>query len=165
MKFRRIAAASSGQKQSGKGIGQAWWRATGNRKGRMALTVAMFGMVGVAALWFGLPLLPSMTPPARPEIRAQRAAPSPTAPAASNSAGVGGSAATLANDWPMYGHDAARTNYNPNETILREDNVARLVSRWQVDIGIGSAPTSSAPSVSGGNIFVGSSSVDGPDFY
>src|SRR6476661_1275765 len=47
-------------------------------------------------------------------------------------------------DWPMYGHDAQRTNYNPDETTINSGNVAQLVQRWQVNIG-GTGLSSSAP--------------------
>lgn len=68
-------------------------------------------------------------------------------------------------DWPMYGHDPARTNFNPVETILSPDTVGKLVPRWQADIGTGVAPTSSAPSVANGRVYVGSSTTTGPNFY
>src|SRR2546423_15596427 len=34
-------------------------------------------------------------------------------------------------DWPMYGHDNQRTNYNPDETTINAGNVSQLVQRWQ----------------------------------
>src|SRR5690349_19469961 len=49
-----------------------------------------------------------------------------------------------AGDWPMYGHDASRTGYNPAEMTLGPDTVGQLVQRWQANVGIGGAPSSSA---------------------
>lgn len=68
-------------------------------------------------------------------------------------------------DWPMYGHDPSRTNFNPVESTLTPDNIANLVSRWQVDVGIGAAPSSSAPSIANGIVYVGSSATHGANFY
>jgi outer membrane protein assembly factor BamB len=68
-------------------------------------------------------------------------------------------------DWPMYGHDPSRTNFNPEETAISPDNVGRLVSLWQADVGAGDAPTSSAPSVANGRVYVGSSVKSGQNFY
>ena len=44
-----------------------------------------------------------------------------------------------AGDWPMYGHDASRTKYNPDETLLAPQTVGQLVPRWQANVGIGGA--------------------------
>ncbi|HUS17771.1 MAG TPA: hypothetical protein VM536_22475, partial [Chloroflexia bacterium] len=30
-------------------------------------------------------------------------------------------------DWPMYGHDISRTNYNPDEATIKPANVDQLV--------------------------------------
>jgi outer membrane protein assembly factor BamB len=68
-------------------------------------------------------------------------------------------------DWPMYGRDYSRTNYNPDETTLSSSNVAQWVSRWQVNIGSNGTPTSGAPSVSNGKVFVGSSVATGNNFF
>src|SRR5690348_9498214 len=62
-------------------------------------------------------------------------------------------------DWPTYGHDNARTNYNPDETTIAAGNVAQLVQRWQVNIGSNGTATSAAPSVSDGRVFVASSAA------
>jgi outer membrane protein assembly factor BamB len=65
----------------------------------------------------------------------------------------------------MYGHDPSRTNFNPAETTLSPGNIGTLVSLWQEDIGAGNAPTSSAPSVANGRVYVGSSVTTGSNFY
>ena len=52
-----------------------------------------------------------------------------------------------ADDWPMYGHDVSRTNYNPDETTINAGNVTQLVQRWQVNVGSNGTGTSAAPSV------------------
>ena len=67
-------------------------------------------------------------------------------------------------DWPMYGHDISRTNYDPDETTLNKNNVNGLVSLWQADIGYGTQPTSSTPSVANGKVYVGSSVLTGSNF-
>src|SRR6478672_12105639 len=81
--------------------------------------------------------------------------------------GNGGTARTPAapGDWPMYGHDVSRTNYNPDETTISAANVAQLVSRWQFNVGTSGTPPSAAPSVSGGKVYVGSSASTGNDFF
>src|SRR4051794_16797860 len=56
-------------------------------------------------------------------------------------------------DWPMYGHDVSRTNFNPDETTISASNVGQLISRWQVNIGSSSTPPSGAPSVANGKVF------------
>ncbi|MGI8587785.1 MAG: S-layer homology domain-containing protein [Chloroflexia bacterium] len=68
-------------------------------------------------------------------------------------------------EWPMYGHDASRTNYNPFETTISSGNVAQLVSRWQANVGSNGTATSSTPSVANGKVFVGSSVSTGNDFF
>ena len=68
-------------------------------------------------------------------------------------------------DWPMYGRDVSRTNYNPDETIINSGNLNQLVSRWQVNIGSNGTPPSGAPSVANGRVFVGSSTGTGNNFF
>jgi outer membrane protein assembly factor BamB len=68
-------------------------------------------------------------------------------------------------DWPMYGRDVSRTGYDPDETVITTASVARLAPRWQADIGMGAYPPSGAPTVAGGRVFVGSSRVDGDNFF
>ena len=69
-------------------------------------------------------------------------------------------------DWPMYGHDPARTNFNPAETTLGASNVNNLVQRWQSpDLGSNGAATSGAPSIYNGKVYVGSSAPTGPNFF
>src|SRR5438067_1824316 len=70
-----------------------------------------------------------------------------------------------AGDWPMYGRDYSRTNYNPDETTINSGNAALLISRWQVNIGTNGTPPSGAPSVSNGKVYVGSSAATGNDFF
>jgi outer membrane protein assembly factor BamB len=70
-----------------------------------------------------------------------------------------------AGDWPMYGHDASRTGYNPAETLLAPQTVEQLAARWQANVGIGPAPSSSAPSVADGQVYLGSSVPGGPNFF
>jgi outer membrane protein assembly factor BamB len=164
MRFRARRAAGNGRNKAAGATDTDQLEARPRRLGRVGVMVPVVALLGAAALWFGTPF---QSPIALPGPAAA-STPRPTSTSApsvlGNTAGSGG-APTASGGWPMYGHDAARTNFNPRENILTQDNVAYLVSRWQVDIGIGSAPTSSAPSVSGGRIYVGSSAVDGPDFY
>ncbi len=68
-------------------------------------------------------------------------------------------------DWPLYGHDASRTNYNPDETILNSGNVNSMVSRWQMFIGSNGTPASSSPAIANGKAYVGSSASSGNDFF
>lgn len=68
-------------------------------------------------------------------------------------------------DWPTYGHDLSRTNYNPDETTISASNVNQLVSRWQVFIGSNGTPPSGAPGVANGRVYVGSSVATGNDFF
>src|SRR5438046_1013528 len=70
-----------------------------------------------------------------------------------------------AGDWPMYGRDYSRTNYNPDETSINAGNVAQLISRWQVNVGTNGTPPSGAPSVSNSKVYVGSSAAVGSDFF
>ena len=84
--------------------------------------------------------------------------PSPTAVPAQGEGDTGG-------DWPMYGRDPQHTSYNPDESLIGQDNVGQLVSRWQVFLGSNGEPSSSTPSVSGGRVYVGSSVATGPNFF
>ncbi len=68
-------------------------------------------------------------------------------------------------DWPMYGHDYQRTNYNPSETIIGAGNVAQLVQRWQANVGSNGTPTSAAPSVAGGVVYAASSAASPADNF
>src|SRR5690242_11399501 len=70
-------------------------------------------------------------------------------------------------DWPMYGHDPSRTNYNPDETLLSPATVNQLHFQWEAPIGIApdSTPAFSAPSVANGRVFVGSSRASGPNLF
>ena len=86
------------------------------------------------------------------------AAPATTAP-------YGGAFAGAPGDWPMYGHDPARSGYNDGETALDLSTVGQLGPRWQVGIGIGANPSSSAPSIADGRVFIGSSSTTGDNFF
>ena len=68
-------------------------------------------------------------------------------------------------DWPMFGHDPQRTNFNPDETTINAGNVTQLTQRWQRFIGVGSQAPFSAPSVGGGRLFIGSSIASGDNFF
>ncbi len=60
-----------------------------------------------------------------------------------------------AGDWPMYGHDLQRTNYNPDEKLIGASNVEQLVQRWQSsDLGFNGFATSSGPSIANGKVYV-----------
>lgn len=72
---------------------------------------------------------------------------------------------TAPGDWPMYGHDISRTNFNPDETIISRDNVNDLVQRWQANTGTGNVVTSGGPSVANGRVFVGSTVATGNNFF
>jgi outer membrane protein assembly factor BamB len=71
----------------------------------------------------------------------------------------------------MYGYDLSRTNYNPAETAISAANVTQLVPRWQAPLGYGAIPdlsafpSSSAPVVADGRVFVGSSVDSGPNYF
>jgi len=80
---------------------------------------------------------------------------------------AGPGAGSLPGDWPMYGHDPQRTNYNPDETTLNSANVGFLTQAWQGTIGIGASgyPAFSAPSVANGKVFVASSYNQGNNFF
>src|SRR5437773_1969090 len=56
-------------------------------------------------------------------------------------------------DWPMYGHDPSRTNYNPAETTISSANVDQLISRWQVLLpNIPDSLSASTPSIANGRV-------------
>jgi hypothetical protein len=76
-------------------------------------------------------------------------------------------AAVLADpaDWPMYGHDYQRTNYNPAEAIINPGNVGQLVQRWQMSVGTNGTGTSAAPGVANGVVYVGSSAASPNDNF
>jgi outer membrane protein assembly factor BamB len=67
-------------------------------------------------------------------------------------------------DWPMYGRDLQRTNFNPDETAINAGNVNQLVERWRFNLG-NTSPTSGAPSVANGRIYAGSSITTGDNFF
>ena len=71
----------------------------------------------------------------------------------------------VAGEWPMYGHDLQRTNYNPDETVIGPGSVFALVPRWQAGVGTNGNPGASGAVVAGGQVFVGSSADTGPDFF
>src|SRR4051812_7455136 len=47
--------------------------------------------------------------------------------------------ATGSGDWPMYGHDPSRTNYNPDETAISRGTVSQLGPVWQANLDNGAA--------------------------
>lgn len=110
-------------------------------------TSASLGRLCLAGLSFGIIACGQSSP--TPQA-------SPTAPAAS---------ATVSSDWPTYGHDASRTGFNAGETMLSPNNVAQLTQAFQVNIGIGGAPSSSTPTIAKGTVFVGSSVPGSPNFF
>src|SRR6476646_11184658 len=63
-------------------------------------------------------------------------------------------------DWPMYGHDTARTNFNQAETAINRSTVPNLQSRWQANIGSNGVAPSGAPAVVGNRVYVPSSTAD-----
>lgn len=69
------------------------------------------------------------------------------------------------NEWPMYGHDLARTGHNPGETALSASAVPGLVARWQAFVDIGPLPPSCSPAVAGGRVFACSSRTEGDNFF
>jgi outer membrane protein assembly factor BamB len=73
--------------------------------------------------------------------------------------------ATPPSEWPMYGHDSARTSRNPSEAGLTVARVGALAPQWQAQVGIGPLPPSCTPAVAGGRVFVGSSRTDGDNFF
>jgi outer membrane protein assembly factor BamB len=86
------------------------------------------------------------------------------APSATQSATVA-AATTTGGDWPTYGHDPRRTSYNAEETAIGVSNVARLAPKFQVMVGMGNGPSSSAPVVSDGRVCVGSSLATGDNYF
>ncbi|HUP27069.1 MAG TPA: PQQ-binding-like beta-propeller repeat protein, partial [Chloroflexia bacterium] len=62
-------------------------------------------------------------------------------------------------DWPTYGHDNSRTNFNPAENTIGSANASLLVQRWQYNVGTNGTPTSGAPSVYNGVVYVPSSAA------
>src|SRR4051812_46930913 len=70
-----------------------------------------------------------------------------------------------AGDWPMYGHDQSRTNFNPAETAINRNTVANLQQLWQANIGSNGVAPSGAPSVANGQVYVASSIASGPNFF
>jgi outer membrane protein assembly factor BamB len=68
-------------------------------------------------------------------------------------------------DWPMYGHDTARSGYSSAETRITAGNVGQLVERFRLDIGFGAMPSSSGPLVVGGKLYVGSSVATGDNYF
>jgi outer membrane protein assembly factor BamB len=68
-------------------------------------------------------------------------------------------------DWPMYGHDTRRTNYNQGETVIGPGSVPYLAPRFRTLIGMGDLPSSSGPIVAGGRVYVGSSVNTGPNYF
>ncbi len=68
-------------------------------------------------------------------------------------------------DWPTYGHDAQRTNFNGAETAITRNTVARLQSFWQQEVGSNGVAPSGAPSVANGRVYVASSVISPPNFF
>lgn len=68
-------------------------------------------------------------------------------------------------DWPMYGHDPARTNFNLAETAINRNTVDNLRSLWQANLGSNGVAPSGAPSVANGRVYVASSVANGPNFF
>jgi len=68
-------------------------------------------------------------------------------------------------DWPMYGYDQSRTNYNPAETAISHSTVNNLQQLWQANVGSNGVAPSGAPIVSNGRVYVVSSTANGPDFF
>ena len=75
-------------------------------------------------------------------------------------------AASLApGDWPMYGYDQSRTNFNPAETAINKGTVGNLKPLWQAHVGSNGVAPSGAPSVANGRVYVASSVASGPNFF
>jgi outer membrane protein assembly factor BamB len=68
-------------------------------------------------------------------------------------------------DWPMLGHDPARSNCNLSETSITAANASHLAPAWQFNVGWNGNPTASAPVVSNGQVFVGSSVNSGDNYF
>jgi polyvinyl alcohol dehydrogenase (cytochrome) len=73
--------------------------------------------------------------------------------------------APMSAEWPMYGHDVGRTNYNRGETGIGLNNAALLAPRFRAFIGQGPLPSSSGPVVADGRVYVGSSVADGDNYF
>ncbi len=73
--------------------------------------------------------------------------------------------ATVSPDWPMYGHDLARTSFDPAETQIAVGTVARLAPRFRAFVGIGAVPSASGPVVAGGRVCAGSSVDTGDNYF
>lgn len=82
-------------------------------------------------------------------------------------AGTTNSAAQLTQtgDWPMLGHDAQRTNFNPHERTLSAANIDELAPVWRALINPDGTPAGSAPSVANGHLYIGGSAPTGPNFF
>jgi outer membrane protein assembly factor BamB len=65
----------------------------------------------------------------------------------------------------MFGHDVNRTNCNSAETAVSAASVSRLAPAWEFDVGTNGRPTSSAPVVMGGRVYVGSSASRGDNYF
>ncbi|HEX8627890.1 MAG TPA: PQQ-binding-like beta-propeller repeat protein [Catenuloplanes sp.] len=60
-------------------------------------------------------------------------------------------------DWAHPGYTAGDTYYNPGESVINAGSIARVTSRWSVDLPPAewyACPAPSAPLVSGGRVFV-----------
>ena len=68
-------------------------------------------------------------------------------------------------DWPMYGHDAGRTNYNAGEKSITPANVAQLRPRFHAVVGMGDIPSSSGPVMADGRVCAGSSVPQGNNYF
>ncbi len=68
-------------------------------------------------------------------------------------------------DWPMYGHDAQHTSTTLVETTITTATLTSLVPRWEVYLGTNGTPSSSAPVIADGRVYVGSSVATGPNFF
>jgi hypothetical protein len=44
-------------------------------------------------------------------------------------------AAASSANWPMFGHDPARSGVDAGDTILTRNNVSKLVEKWQISLG------------------------------
>src|SRR5947209_698207 len=61
--------------------------------------------------------------------------------------------AAAPSDWPVYGHDLARSNYNSTETLINPSTAPGLRQLWSVTQG---AIISTQPTVANGKIYWGS---------
>jgi outer membrane protein assembly factor BamB len=64
-------------------------------------------------------------------------------------------AAATGADWPQFGHDAAHTGYNPDETTISAANVADLKVAWTTTFGDDPRDSAQPPVVADGVIYVG----------